>query len=410
MRILLATYWGLPSVGGLEKYVMQLKRGLEARGHEVDIFCRMPDDSGFQMLNKGWVLTKNCIQPMISAKADTYFANQLPGLDREVEFMEVDRYSFEAAAAYFRPATYDVIHTQDVISARACARIRHPHTALVSTIHGCLSTESLARYQADGVAKEVFRKTQLWYYYGFIEHFGIMQNHETIMPTEWLKGIMSRDFRIPDDRMTTVPNGMDIESFLQEMNKPAVAPDAGGKKIILCSARFDPVKGHFHLLRALTRLKQVRNDWVCWLAGNGQLEGRMKEQAAAYGLQNEVVFLGKREDIPALLKKSDIFVLPSLQDNHPYAIMEAHVAGKAVVVSNAGGIPEMVAHDKTGLIFPVGNDQDLYGNLLALLGEDDLRRRLGEQAKAFGLQQWSLPAMTDRILAIYEKALQKRWR
>ncbi|MBP3966097.1 glycosyltransferase family 4 protein [Paenibacillus lignilyticus] len=410
MRILLATFWGLPSVGGLEKYVLQLKRGLEARGHEVDIFCRMPDDSGFYILNKGWVLNKNQIQPMISAKADTYFANHLPGLDQDVKYMEIDKYCFEAAAAYFRPAAYDVIHTQDVISARAFARIRHPHTALVSTIHGCLSTESLARRQADGMPSDDFRKTQLWYYYGLIEHFGIMHNHETIMPTEWLKGIMNRDFLIPEYRMTTVPNGMDVEEFLHEMNKPTVTPDAGGKKIILCSARFDPVKGHFHLLRALTCLKKVRNDWVCWLAGNGQLEERMREQAAAYGLQNEVVFLGKRDDIPALLKKSDVFVLPSLQDNHPFAIMEAHVAGKAVVVSNAGGIPEMVTHEETGLIFPAGNDQDLFGNLFAVLSQDDLRNRLGEQSKAFGLQHWSLPTMTERILAIYEKALQKRWR
>lgn len=410
MRILLATYWGLPSVGGLEKYVLQLKRGLEARGHVVDIFCRMPDDSGYHILNKGLVLAKSFVMPMISAKADTYFASHLPGLDHEVKHMEMEKYCYEAAAAYFSPASYDIIHTQDVISARAFARIRHAHTALVSTIHGCLSTESLARYQADGGTHEAFRKTPLWYYYGLIEHIGIMQNHETIMPTEWLKGIMSREFHVPDDRMTTVPNGMDIDEFLLKMSLPTTMPDAGGKKVILCSARFDPVKGHFHLLRALVRLKQARTDWVCWLAGDGQLEGRMREQAASYGLQNEVLFLGNRDDVPALLNKSDIFVLPSLQDNHPYAIMEAHVAGKAVVVSSAGGIPEMVTHEQTGLIFPAGNDQDLYGNLLAVLSEDDLRRRLGEQSKAFGLQHWSLPAMTDRILAIYERALQKRWR
>ncbi|WP_165822526.1 glycosyltransferase family 4 protein [Paenibacillus montanisoli] len=394
----------------MEKYVLQLKRGLEARGHEVDIFCRTPDDSGFHILNKGLFLPKREIQPMISAKADTYFARHLPGLDPEVKFMEVDKYSFEVAAAYFRPAAYDIIHTQDVISARAFSRIRHARTALVSTIHGCLSTESLARHQADGLWYDDYTKTPLWRYYGLIEHYGIMQNHETIMPTEWLKGIMVRDFRIPEDRMTTVPNGMDIEGFLSEMHKPAVTPDAGGRKIILCSARFDPVKGHVHLLRALCQLKKVRNDWVCWLAGNGQLEGRLRELTAAYGLQNEVVFLGKRDDVPALLNKSDIVVLPSLQDNQPYSIMEAHVAGKPVVASNAGGIPEMVTHEMTGLIFPAGNEQDLYGNLLAVLSEDDRRSWLGQQGKEFGRRHWSLPLMTERILAIYEKALQKRWR
>ncbi|MBC8079276.1 MAG: glycosyltransferase [Gorillibacterium sp.] len=150
------------------------------------------------------------------------------------------------------------------------------------------------------------------------------------MPTQWLKSIMSQDFHIPADKMTVVPSGMDIKAFKQDMEKPTDTPDATGKKVIICTSRFDPVKGHVHLLHALALLKMERsqNDWVCWLVGAGQVEGKMRELVVNLGLQDEVIFFGERHDVPALLKKADLFVLPSLQDNHPFAIMEAHVAEK----------------------------------------------------------------------------------
>ncbi|MDG0793841.1 glycosyltransferase family 4 protein [Cohnella ginsengisoli] len=405
MRILLATYWGLPSVGGLEKYMHQLKRGLEALGHEVDLFAKAPDDSGFHMPNKGWYLSKSSLLPFISAKTNAYFARHLPGIDATIRNMEIDRYGYEAAAAFFGAATYDIVHAQDVIAARAFARVAHPRTKRIATIHGCLSTENLARLQADGLLDGNYVRTPLWQYYLFIEHLGIMGSQETIMPTEWLKQIMIRDFYVPGNRMTVVPNAMDMEEFLGKLNASADLSRPEGKLIILCCARFDPVKGHEVLLKALARLKNVRKDWVCWLAGDGQLDAHLRTKTAEYGLQNDVLFLGHREDVPALLKKADIFVLPSLQDNFPYSIMEAHAAGKPVIVSNAGGIPEMVKDGETGLIFASGDDGQLCDKLADVLSNEALRTRLGEQAQASGLRHWSLHAMTDRVVAVYDRAL-----
>ncbi|MCY9668261.1 glycosyltransferase family 4 protein [Paenibacillus alginolyticus] len=410
MRILIATYWGLPSVGGLEKYIYQLKRGLEAQGHQVDIFSRMPDDSGYHMLNKGWILKKSHLLPLISAQAGTYFAKHIPEIDIAIKHMEIEKFCFEAAAAYFRPSTYDIIHTQDIFASRAFTRIGHPHQIQVATIHGCYSTESLARLLEQGIFNDQYKQTTIWHYFGFIEHLGIMRNAETILPTQWLKSVMSLDFHIPPDKMTVVPCGMDIEEFKQDMEKPAVTPDAAGKKVIICTSRFDPVKGHVHLLHALLLLKKERfqNDWVCWLVGDGQVEGKMRELAVSLGLQNEVVFLGKRHDVPALLKKADLFVLPSLQDNHPFAIMEAHVSGKPVIVSNAGGIPEMIIDGQTGLIFPAGDEQRLFAQLNTALNDEGLCRHLSEQSEQWGSYHWSLPVMTERTMAVYSRAMHKR--
>ncbi|WP_200760366.1 glycosyltransferase [Effusibacillus dendaii] len=72
-------------------------------------------------------------------------------------------------------------------------------------------------------------------------------------------------------------------------------------------------------------------------------------------VNENIVFFGSRWDVPALLRLSNIVVLASLQDMHPYTLMEAQVAGKACVTSVAGGIPEVVQHGETGLIFKTGN-------------------------------------------------------
>ncbi|MBC8079275.1 MAG: hypothetical protein H7X86_02945 [Gorillibacterium sp.] len=76
-------------MGELEKYVHQLKQGLEAQGHEVDIFSQMPDGSGYQMLNKGGVLKKSQLYPIISAQADIYFAKYIPDTDSGIKQMEI---------------------------------------------------------------------------------------------------------------------------------------------------------------------------------------------------------------------------------------------------------------------------------------------------------------------------------
>ena len=124
-------------------------------------------------------------------------------------------------------------------------------------------------------------------------------------------------------------------------------------------------------------------------------------------LEKHVLFLGGRNDVPALLNQADIFVLPSVQDNHPYSVMEAQIAGKPVVVSNAGGIPEMVTHLQTGLVSQAGNSKQLYYHLKMTLEDEDLCNRLAENAKQWGRVHWSLPVMIEQTINVYERALSK---
>ncbi|WP_308633960.1 glycosyltransferase family 4 protein [Paenibacillus silvisoli] len=405
MKILLATFWGLPHVGGVDLYIRQLKLGLEQRGHKVDILCRFPDGSGYSILNKRRHLPRKAVYSLVESNVKTYFKKNLPGLEPIIQDAEIEQYCYEMGAAYLGVDSYDLIHAQDVISARALSRIKRPLTALVTTIHGHLAGEWFISLLREGHLENPERRERLWQYAVMREQLGLNCADAATLPTQWMKQMLVDDFAVPADKLNVVPNGIDIKGFTDQLHGESEIRSASGKKIIICPARFDVIKGHKYLIRALAKLRRERDDWVCWLVGSGGLEFNLRELVKLHGIEQNIAFLGTRRDVPALLRQSDIFVLPSLQDNHPYAVMEAQVAGKAVVVSNAGGMPEMVAHGETGLVFPVGDDEQLYHYLRSLLSDDQLRHHLSSQAKHAGNERWSLDTMMSRMDAVYELAL-----
>ncbi|SFS88115.1 glycosyltransferase family 4 protein [Paenibacillus sp. BC26] len=408
MKILLATFWGLPHVGGVDLYVRQLKLGLEQRGHKVDILCRFPDGSGYSILNKRRHLPRKSVYSLVESNVKTYFKESLPGLDPIIRDAETEQYCYEVGAAYLGVDSYDIIHAQDVISARALSRIKRPLSALVTTIHGHLAGEWFLSLLRQGDLENPERRERLWQYAVMREQIGLNCADAATLPTQWMKEMLVDEFAVPVDKLTVVPNGIDIKGFTDQLHGGADMRSSSGKKVIICPARFDEIKGHKYLIRALAKLRRNRDDWICWFVGSGGLEFKLRELVKLHGIEADVVFMGTRRDVPALLRQSDIFVLPSLQDNHPYAVMEAQVAGKAVIVSDAGGMPEMVTHGETGLVFPVGNDEQLYRHLHLLLSDEQLRNHIASQASHSGNERWSLDVMMSRMDAVYETALNRK--
>ncbi|MNN53374.1 D-inositol 3-phosphate glycosyltransferase [compost metagenome] len=126
-----------------------------------------------------------------------------------------------------------------------------------------------------------------------------------------------------------------------------------------------------------------------------------------HGLQDRITMLGDRKDVPALLRQSDAVVLPSLQDNLPFSIMESQLSGVPVIASNAGGIPEMISHQKTGLLFDSGDDEQLARQISVLLNDAGLRTRLASEALQWAGKHWSSDTLLKRTLGVYNKALAK---
>lgn len=402
MNILLTTYFYLPHVGGVSTYVDTLKRELERLGHRVDIFAHHPDMQHYYMPNNGRTLVKSKVKDRIYEQVYAYYDQQMKHVDPWIRWRDIERYCFEAAASVFGLQKYDLIHTQDIVSTRALWRVKNKTTPLIATIHGCLATEFI--YSGEVTGKD----TLPWKYAAAEEFYGAISSDATIVPTDWLKALSMSEFAVPGKHLQVIPYGMDVAAF-QKRLASAPAPASSEKRVLICPARLVPVKGHKHLIEALAMLKGVREDWECWLLGDGPLESQLREQVRSLGLEAHVQFWGPRQDVPELLSQADVFVLPSLQDNLPFSIMEAQIAGKAAVVSDAGGIPEMVKHGKTGLVSPAGQSEPLFQNLRRMLESDRLRTRLGEQAKRWALEHWSIETMMKKTLKVYDTVMKRRF-
>lgn len=393
LKILLTTIYTYPQQGGLGTYVSELKKGLESLGHEVDVLAAHPDYSRYYTVNDSWFIEKRELGKMF--------------LQREPSFSDTDPWILKSKAAFRKFAIvcerlglkrYDLIHAQDVTSARAAVLVKPDRTPLVTTIHGCTCIEKFDN-------GEIERHTRRWEHCVRMDYKGIVSSDMAIVPSQWLKGVLLKECSVPANRLAVIPNGMDVASFLERMEKKSDFSEPPSRQVIVCIARLVKDKGHKYLLYALAKLLEQRQDWICWLIGDGDLRTKLNRLRDELGLQEHVVFMGKREDVPALMKRADVAVLPSLNENCPYVVMEAQVAGKVMIASDAGGIPEMIVHGETGLLAPARKVKPLYQQLLRVLEDRALRHHIEVQSRQWGRDKWSIDRMVSQTLSLYHKVL-----
>lgn len=401
MKILLATYWLIPHIGGVWTFMNQIKSRLERMGHEVDVLGNSPDYTSFHLYNKGLSLEKRHLLPMLEKKLRESLAPHLHAKPI-IWYNEFDRYCLELTAAYFGLEQYDVIHTQDVFSARALARVKPKRTPLVSHIHGSVATEMFTHFKMHPELG-IQENSPAYNYFKAMEYYGASGTELSITANHWQRNMLINQFGVPPEKVAVFQYGLDAEPFWEKMNAGTDISRPPGKKVIIFPARLVFIKGVHILIEALAALKQARSDWVCWIVGDGDQRASLEEQTRGLGLQQEVAFLGNRSDVPALLCQSDIFVHCCLHDNQPFSVMEAQMAGLPVLVSDAAGLPEMVEHGETGMISPVGDAVTLFQQLNQLLADDAYRMRLGQQAQAWARSHWSLDLMIGRLMDVYTK-------
>jgi glycosyltransferase involved in cell wall biosynthesis len=114
-----------------------------------------------------------------------------------------------------------------------------------------------------------------------------------------------------------------------------------------------------------------------------------------------VNFLGSRDDVPSLLNKTDIFVLPTINDSLPISIIEAMHNGTAVISTNCGGIPELIKHNKTGIIVEPGDPEQLAHALKFLITNKEVRNKMSMNAKIHAKKHLTIDSMVGKIQHLY---------
>jgi glycosyltransferase involved in cell wall biosynthesis len=394
MKVLLTTEYEYPQHGGLGTYISELKKGLEAAGHEVDVLAAHPKYSRYYTVNSGWFIGNGELEKIVRRRYPSLF--QATTKDPWISESITDIHKFSVACERLRLNQYDIIHAQDVVTACAVSLVKPKQIPLVVSIHGCTPIEKFDN-------GEIKWNSNRWKYCVHLDYIGVISSDKAIASSKWLKKVLVKQCGAPSDRLTTIPNGIDTAAFLKRMEKKTNISQPSSRQIIVCAARLVKDKGHRYLLYALAELLKRHRDWICWFVGEGNMRKKLVLLRNHLGLQKHVVFMGNRNDVPALMKRADVVVLPSLNENCPYVVMEAQVAGKVMIASNVGGISEMIAHGETGMLVPARKFKPLYRRIWQMLADRKLRRYIEMNSRIWGMDKWSNNKMVSSTLDVYRK-------
>ncbi|HET9233358.1 MAG TPA: glycosyltransferase family 4 protein [Candidatus Eisenbacteria bacterium] len=223
-----------------------------------------------------------------------------------------------------------------------------------------------------------------------------------IVPAEAVRAAFSRfEWMDIEHRVAVLHNAVDLEFFKpgigagvlrQELGIPDAVP------IVMTTGQLTPVKGHDTLLTALAGLPGP----VLALTSRGPEETRLRTMAQTLGIAERVHFLGfqERARMPLLLEDADVVVQPSIEEGLPISVLEFMAKGKAIVATRISGIPEAIEHDREGWLVPPSNPEALRAAIATLLGNPELRSRLGHAARARAEAAFGLDTLVRRFEAL----------
>jgi glycosyltransferase involved in cell wall biosynthesis len=207
-----------------------------------------------------------------------------------------------------------------------------------------------------------------------------------------------------------IPNGLDLGALDREAAAPPgpLPPAPAGALRVLVPATLARRKGQDVLLDALGRLAPVGRRFAVWLAGEGPAREALRRRTQRLGLEAAVHLLGRRTDVLALALAADCVVLPSRQEGHPLALLEALALGRPVLACAVGGVPEIVDPGRTGLLVPPEDPAALAAALERLRRDPALRARLGAAAARAARARFDVRRSVAAVEALYRRVLADR--
>lgn len=226
-----------------------------------------------------------------------------------------------------------------------------------------------------------------------------------------------QDFHVPKERVRCIHNGIDtthyaippvpvaVETFRNRWQLPAGQPVIGGIGRLAAGR----VKGFDSLLVITHLLKRVFPSIHTLIVGDGPRRPFLEDVARRLGVRPHVHFVGEAEDIRVPLALMDLFVFTSRwPEAFGLTLVEAMAAGKPVVTTDVGAVPEIIRQGVDGLLFPVDDPLAMAGGITQLLKDHAAASRFGQQAQIRAREVFDLKQMTDKVEAVYREVIERR--
>lgn len=219
--------------------------------------------------------------------------------------------------------------------------------------------------------------------------------------------LISRNF--PPERIFTIYNGLDFDGDNKDFDRKKYLArfgiDADTHVVAGIAARLNPVKDIATLIRGFAEAEKECENLRLLIAGDGEEREMLESLAAELGVSEKIRFLGWVEDMDAFYRALDINALTSLSETFPYALTEGARAWLPTISSSVGGVPYLIDNGINGLLFPPGDFKALGKHLLALARDPYLRQKMGRKLGEKARECYSLEAMRNTQLRIYETVL-----
>jgi len=330
---------------------------------------------------------------ILPADGEGWLARELSGSGIAIEHFRLNRPVSPACArwlaATLRRHRIALAHAHEfsmgVYGAWAARQAGIPHLV---TMHG-------GRYYAERLRRRVALRA------------GVTLGGRMVAVSHELARQLRRDLWLPASRICTIPNGVRFVPTAHSTLRDELHLTAADRLVVAVGNLY-PVKGHRVAVEALALLRDRHPRLHLAIAGRGELAEALRREAEERGIAARLHLLGLRADVPNVLAAADAFVLPSLSEGLPLALLEAMFAGCPIVASDVGEVRTVLAAGAAGSVVPAGDAAALAGALDTLLQAPDRAWELGARARRRATTDYGIASMVTRYAALYDELLRAR--
>ena len=388
MKILMLT-WEYPPriVGGIARVVHDLSKRLIKDGHEVTVVTYRDSADVPEYENDKGVNVY---------RVDNYMIHPNNFIDwiMQLNFNMLSK----ATEIINKEGGFDVIHAHDWLVTYAAKSLKNAYDIpIVATIH---ATEA---GRNSGIHDETQR------YINDTEWLLTYEATEVIVNSNYMKNEIQRLFGLPFDKINVIPNGINLSNFTGIERdydfRRQYAMD--NEKIILYVGRLVYEKGVQQLIAAMPKILSNYNDAKLIIAGRGGMMDELRAEASNLGLNDKIYFTGylNSKQVQKMYKCADVAVFPSTYEPFGIVALEAMLAGVPTVVSDVGGLDEIVTHGVDGMKSYAGNANSIADSVTALLYDHQLATNVSKKAKQKVKDQFNWEKIAQDTHFTYEKAI-----
>lgn len=366
--------------GGAERVIVDLARGLRARGHEVMVVFLEGTDAIVPSLTAEGIRCERLLQ------RQHFAAGPL------ADFTPACILRFRQLIRQWRPDLIDAHIPRPTMWAALAQRSLKDKVPFIYTEHNIQSA---------------YPSWSRWIYGVFLP----VTDHVIAISQAGADSFVER-WQWERSHLTRIWNGIQPERVVPRRSALAVREELGVSaeaKVVLNVGNLTSRKAQEVLVRSLSRVQLRVPEVKCWIAGSLELEpgtaGMIQEEIKLLGLEQCLTLLGPRRDVADLIAAADVFVLSSRQEGFPITILEAMAAGKPVVTTAVGGCAEAVVHGVTGLVVPAEDPRRLADALVEVLNDSAAAARMGAAGRRRVESRFSVDTMVEEHLTTYTALL-----